>query len=385
MEWVRQLLWPRSSLYRFDIAPEARQLPFQVRDTSGRRKAALFAAMAACCAAIVVLAWWGIPAGRPPGLLIWLAVFGSGTAVFALLAVHKLLLRTRWCVGTDGVHSGRSYLFWQRNWHEPWSAYAGVVAEEQVSVKEASADPLLILLLKHRTNERRSVLLYASDSRKKAWEKQKHYAALFGLPALTDTGLGLETHSAEDVGKPLRQRLAEGSVEAPSGLPAQPSGTNLLATVNGSALTVTSRKGGSSRAAMVLAAVVGVVAIVLDIVVDLIWSYLTVILIGAVIVACAIAAANILMRLLKEELEISPEAVRKRWRHPLGVSWESVIQADEIEKISVRGSRKQKAHHTALWIVGGEHAIEFSAPLTVAEMNWVRECIIAVISAPERQ
>jgi len=100
-----------------------------------------------------------------------------------------------------------------------------------------------------------------------------------------------------------------------------------------------------------------------------------------VVVAAQLAAALALWaapRILPNELVISPQEVRTRWRHPWGTFRGTAIPASQIEEVIVGkapGGRKA----TAVQIISDAETLRFGAHLTREQMEWVRDCIIAVI------
>ena len=93
---------------------------------------------------------------------------------------------------------------------------------------------------------------------------------------------------------------------------------------------------------------------------------------------CIVAAV---MRLVRPELSVSPDGVRKRYVTPWGSFGEQKIPAAQVEQ-AVVGKPMSGTGGNVVKVVSDQRTIEFGAGLSDEENKWVRDCIISVISVP---
>ena len=82
---------------------------------------------------------------------------------------------------------------------------------------------------------------------------------------------------------------------------------------------------------------------------------------------------------LKEELVVSPDEVRKRRHTPWGSTGGKALPADEVEEVIV-GKHPSSPANIAVRVVADDVTLSFGSGLPRSEQDWVRDCVIAVIS-----
>jgi len=363
----------------FDLAPHATGLPFAAEGESHRGAAKLYFVLA--------LVFLVLAASATFHTYVPVAIAEGMFALWALaMGVHEWSLRQRWEFTETSVNCRTRSMLARRSWEEPLSAYAGVVSKrKRMGFRlEEDSDPgrkqLYVLMLDHRTNPGRSVKLYSSRSPHALWPNQTHYGKLLGLPGLIETRAGMVVRPAEDLGKSVRQRVAEGSLRVSFDPTTRPAGGVLQVRVEEDALVF--RAGGCPwgivgrvlpPALIFSGAVTSVLGLMLGP-----WSHAILTIVGAAQLALGVGT-RLAFWLAPEELAVSVSGVSKRRRHPWGTFGELSIPADLIEEVAVR-EPAGNGKHTLVQVISHGATIRFGALLSDTEKNWVRVCIIAVVS-----
>jgi len=359
-----------------DLAPDVESLPCTVREkTPASRAAALLVAAAACA--------YGAYAGWRSGLglnaWIGIVVFGAGSIAMAWSAVRNTLFPKVWTFRPSAVTCSRRTPFGRRQWTEPLANYRGVLASAAHVATHYYRFSLHRVVLQHRQRKRRSVTLYLSRSPEDFRRKHKHYARLFGLPALMETPEGLEQQAVEDVGRSVREQVAARRLDVGFDASSPPPGRALAVRIEDECLVMRARAYGlvlACSGVATLALVTGVVILAAAFLIGEPAAFLFAVLCAAELLLVAAAALAPVM--VPNELAVSPQEVRTRWRHLGGTFRESAIPADEVEQVLLtKAGRGRKP--TAVEIISDAKTIRFGAHLTRKQMEWVRDCIIAVI------
>ncbi|MCK4376456.1 MAG: hypothetical protein KAX19_14055, partial [Candidatus Brocadiae bacterium] len=135
--------------------------------------------------------------------------------------------------------------------------------------------------------------------------------------------------------------------------------------------------GAAARFVPLVMLVGGVAAVVVGLVLNV--PFRPVLLLAGAVALVVATVALAAARAIAEELMVSPTEVRKRWRHPWGTFREAAAPANEIEEVVVR---TPPASHgvTTVQAITDATTVHFGIGLPRAEKEWVRDCIIAVIS-----
>lgn len=183
----------------------------------------------------------------------------------------------------------------------------------------------------------------------------------------------------EDLDKSIRQRAAEGSLRVEFDPSEGAPGRRLFLFVEGETLRICS---GGHPAAPVIG-VLGVLfgaAIVASGPLGIGPLQSIPIALGgaAVVVGAAICGWFFLGT---EELLVSPSEVQKHYRLPWATWAEKRVRADEAEEVvigKVGGQKNLKAVH----VTSDSDTVTFGTSLSEEQRRWVRNCVVAVISAP---
>ena len=368
-----------------DVVPESETLPAEI-NTGGSVGCAvvLFLLGAASLAGALFLVV--AKGNRGEGWIIGLVAALMGHVLFEVLAVLALRYRENWTLTATSVQRRWRRLGGWKEWSEPLSAYAGVLMYD---VYHSGGDKSpsyteYILDLHHADDKKKTLRLWCCRSHEMHRSEWERYARLLDLPALAKTKDGVERREVDDLDKSVRERVAEGAMEVTFDSSAPPPGDKLGVSVDGDGLLITTRKGSLGPATKTLPVVFGLMAcglIVggmfaprpLEIVLPVVGFIFLLIAIGIGFVA----------RMIGQYLKVSASGVRIWWTHPWGRFAEKTLPSDEIEDVVVRtppGSQGFKA----VLIMTDNDVGWWGMGLKEEELEWVRDCIVAVISAQGR-
>ncbi len=327
---------------------------------------------------MLVMAFMG---GAPwPVYLILSGFLFVGFGIF--LAGLSAMVSWRKLEFSESTVSCRSHgLTGDEQWSEPLSNYAGIFAESEYHSggKNQSSYTLHKLILKHDRDEDRSVELYRSRSEDNFRMEQERYAKMFDLPALEETAEGVAERSVEDLDKSVRERVAEGSVEVDFDPGEAPPGENLKVDIAGDCVEIRIVGGNFPFGCMVLTAAVFATGVALcgGLVMNV--TSLTfgigLILVGFVSIGLLVAG-----KLITEMLTVAPEKVQKRYETRWGSFGETQIGAGAVEDVEIKKEATNKTP-TSVQVLSDTEKIAFGKSLDDEEKQWVRDCVIAIISA----
>ncbi len=363
------------------VAPDAISLPWHRKKAGSPRlgKVLLAAATADGAAALIllVLSFGGVT----PGLHVVGIILGVSAVLMALFAVNQIRSLDEWEFTPTEVRRHRQMLLGSQNWTEPLSDYQGVLAREEYHSggKNQASYTLYICELKHESNKKRNVRLYSSRSQEGFRSRQEHYGRLFDMPILIQTATGIEERRAEDLGKSVRERVAEGSLKAEFDPGQMPENSRLMVKVEGDHMLVTTRGGiPGAKVVTFLFLLVGAGLAAWGVFFRTGLGRIPLVLFGVLFVLLGVAGAFV-MRTLRQELELSPEGVTVRWRLPWGVHAQETLPADEIRDVVVQKTSGGQGT-PMVQLVGDDKAASFGLGLRMEDKIWVRDCVIAVIS-----
>lgn len=358
---------------QLDLAPDAERLPGIVehRESAGKAiRVSILAVVLAGASALFAWMWHQMPTS---------AIFGVAAVFSAVWAVHCWVFRRRWHFTQTQVECRQRGLLGRREWREPLSSYEGVLAME-MHPRSGDKATTYVLRLKHRDRKRRSVRLYVSTSPDGLRAKHEHYARLFGLPALTETKDGVEVRRLDELDKSVRERVAGGTLRTAFDPASVPPGKALAFHIGEDGLKIRTRGGvlgSTERAVAVLMLLAGPLIRVLM----WLWEVDAPIFPPLLVVPSSLAGVLPLLAdvLCVEEVSVSPKEVRHRLQCGRMSFRRSAISADEVEEVVVRQMPRHR-WETAVQAIGDEGSVDFGRGLPRAQQDWVRDCIIAVIS-----
>ena len=304
--------------------------------------------------------------------------------VLLLVPLSPLLLRRARVYDfgpTEVVCRSRS-LLGRKEWQEPLAAYRGILFEREVTAvawntgSDSTLDPHAYrLVLLHSRDHRRNVTLCRSLSAADVRAQHEHCCRLFGQPKLERTADGISERAVEDMGKPVRKMAAEGKVKLAFDPAHRPTGGRLTVRVEGDMLCLSARRRWSGivfGAVLVLAGIaiigrsafgLGFLALIPG------WCGIWPLLLGVLMMAALL--------LLRRELLVSGSEVAERVRSPWGVFGRSAIAADAIQDVVLDDTSKG---FPSVQVLAGPETITFGDQLTAEERQWVRDCILDVLS-----
>ncbi len=371
---------PSAILSDLDLAPDVHELPFVARETMPTPEFVRY---------LVFVAAWGVGAYS-----VW--TFGESLTdrvffvFFAALGVAVLrgvvwprAFPTRWRFTRSDVECRKRRLLGWEEWTEPLSSYLGVVASETDFGGYFGLLTLYSLRLQHREDSGRSVTLYRSRSPLGFRRKHEHYGRLFGLACLIEGASGLEQRELADLELPVRERAASGGLPAAIDVSAPPAGKNMGVGVEGDALRICARKRPLVLASSFIVRSListGALLVLFGLTSPFgptLLSVLTLV-VGTASISLGVGL-YIFLRYRREEILVSQRQVRRHWQF-LGLKWaEETVATGDIREVVVSPIATQK-QHTVIHVLHTAGDLQFGWGLTQAQNEWVRDCIVAVIS-----
>ncbi len=331
------------------------------------------------------LVWGGLPAamlvltlareGFSPAIMPALVFPVVGAAMF-LVGLNQIVLRGRVRIEASAVFFERRSLFKRSEWTEPLARYAGLLyrTEHHSGGKNRPSYTLYIVELHHPEKARRVTICQSKspDGMRAAWEN--HCRAL-NMAALEESGGQLIRRGPADLDKSVRDLARERKLDlAFDPRQAPPQGIQLEI----------------GRDELRLA--IGVPALPLKVAVP--WALAALAMIGLPFVVRAAplfvatlglislavpVAWRVLSPRFRQVLVVSRAEVRVGWETPWGPPAETVLPAGEIEQVEVR--RGAGGQSPTLHIITDRREVSVGPFLKPADRDWLRHCILAVISA----
>lgn len=369
----------------FNLVAAGQELPVQTLDKGSKVGGGCLMGFAVFWIAIpVIMIVVSLASGEGGWFLVIPALFvlvGLGLFVGGLAELKKVVY---WDFSEQGVSCRKTGLFGEKEWSEPLGAYRGVLSKSvyHSGGKNSPSYTEYIVTLEHSSDKKRTVKLYSSRLQEGFRKEQERCARLFGLSALVETDQGVVERDVDDLDKSVRERVSEGamkvefdpSVPPPGGrLVVRPQGRELKISTAGSAMP----RGVETFLLFLEAAAIACVVIGLTGAFGAPTALAAFAAIGAVVLPIILIAS----RVVRAELSVSPETVRKRFVTPWGSFAEQEVAAGDIEEVVV-GKPMSGQGSPVVRIVTDDQTIELGAGLKVEEKKWIRDCIIAVISAP---
>ena len=370
----------------FDMAGDAAELPVRHEAHGSKPAGVVLLVMAVGDLALAVVLLVFLENLAPPARWLVAGFVAFGAIVPVLIGLHVWRRRKEWEIGEAEVRHRWQGLFGSGEWAEPLSAYRGALArqEHHSGSQNSPSYTLYILELKHGADDSRDVRLYQSRSRQGFRLRHEDYARLLDVSALIETEEGIQERHPEDLDKSVRELVAEGLLEVDFDPSEAPPGRHLATSVAGDTLVIETRPGAATgKIGLILPLVVimaGVGMAVLGPVVRGLPGGLPLLLVGlaGVVVGSALWT---LARQTRQELRVAPDRVAVSWHLPFaGEVFSISVPADEVESVAVR-TPEGSSGFTMVQAVTDTQAVSFGFGLTDEEKAWVRDCIIAVISA----
>jgi len=356
-----------------DVVPEHGALPVSVERGGSVLGASVSLAMGAALLLLIVpMLVGGERQVDAVTRMIVLAIFIICHVFFVVLGLAYLRKRDVWTLSATAVEHRRRRLWGSREWTEPLSNYAGVLMHEDYDKggTDGSYFPAYVLDLHHADDSAKTLRLWINASNEYHRLEWERYARLLDVAPLTKTSDGFARHEVEGLNERKRD-----AVDAPVTLDtALPSGGGLAVHVDAAGVVITMRKGKLAKAVVLAVQSMAVVLFFLLIsgLVAIFWTVpLAPLLGGIALVLVAIVLYGACT--FQQHLKVSASGVRTWWSHPWGQFSGDYYPTVEIETVAVRSK--------GVLIVAGAEEESWGAGLKDEELEWVRDCIVAVISA----
>ncbi len=375
--------WSQAYRTSQDLIPEGTGLPAEAERGGHPVVGAVLSLIgtALLLGAFTSLVAWVVGAGGDVVLGVMLLVM---SLFFLPFGLHLLLSHEHWLFAADEVTYAWRGLFGAGNWTEPLAKYRGVMRDSvrHSGGQHGTSYTEYVLRLEHGEEKKKNVQLYSSRSQEGLRAQQERYARLLGVPLLVEAADGIQARQPEELGMSVSQRVAGGFLEVSFDPSKPPPGRSLRARVEGDRLVVRTRPGAMGKAAIVVPLIfvlVGGGLIIAALAGDPAALARAVLVTAGGVFALLGLAGVAFGRTVVQELHISPAQVRGLWRTPFGTVAERQIAADEIEDVMV-GTPEGSQGFTMVQVIGEELAVYFGFGLSVEEQQWVRDCVVAVIS-----
>jgi hypothetical protein len=364
-----------------NFVPEGEALPAEVEKRGSVGCGVVLFLLALACLGAAVLE--GMDPGYDVGELpIFLIGFLVGLVLFAVLGLLTLQYREHWTLTAKFVQRRWRRIGNWKEWTTPLSDYAGVLMYDvhHSGGKNSSSYTEYILDLHHPDDKKKTLRLWCCRSYERHRAEWERYARLLDLPALLKTPDGIEQREVDDLDKSVRERIAEGSMELTFDASTHPPGDKLSVSVEGDGLLITTR-GGLGKAFKVVPVIFVLTAagMIAGGIFALSPASIILPITGCFFLLMSMGLA-FAARTFGQYLRVSPAGVRTWWTHPWGRFAEKMLPSQEIEEVVVRtppGSQGFKA----VVVIADSGVAWWGMGLSQEELEWVRDCIVTVISA----
>jgi hypothetical protein len=306
-------------------------------------------------------------AGGIAGVAAAVAYVGGG-AVGAVLLFDAVLRRKLWTFDRNAVLFISTGPLRHTSWQEPLTEYAGVLTEAYEGPTPGRFRRAFVtrhkVLLRHKQVRLRDVCFYDGPNLSAAKETEQEVARLFSKPVLTSSARDPEELRRETAARPVPQAINVQRDQDGMVLTGRPTWLAVLRRV---VLSDLGWPGILLAGGLYLASA-------------LIWSFevLMCILGGVVAVAAALGIGFcVLSRLGREQLSLEPGCLAASRRWPWGPGRVRTVPAQDIQHVCVHSRGLRGA---ALEIITKDGSLWWGMGQPVETLEWVRDCIIAVIS-----
>jgi len=311
-----------------------------------------------------------------PGMLLMLLFTVIGIGLF-VLGIWMLTGVNTTRMDTRTVSRESKWLFGYKIWSEPFANYPGIIqrSEYHSGGKNSPSYTLYIVELYHDDKKRR-VRLYESRSPVGVREIWEDCCRALNKVALEDDAGTMRARSVEDLDKSVRALAKEGKVEIVFD-PSVPPPKGLHLSVQGDSLRIVMDKAKSSMAGMLLVLVIPMVFTYIGFFVKGVPFVFAVV--GLIFLALLLAAL-VWAKIATAALDVGRDGVKLYWLTPWGPTRGVAMASDEIESVRIGKPPTGNASREVVLIVGDAATIPAGQGLDRAALEWLRNCILAVIT-----
>ncbi len=364
---------------RLKLIPEGAHLPFEAGQNNISQLAWSTVLSLTVIVAFLCLFWpfdkWG--EGDFARSLIIGAMLG---ALVQIMVSAGQIAITRWRFTPTEVSCRSWRPLRRRQWQEALSAYQGILRRTHLLDDIRGPIPHYELILRHRSDDHRSVMLYRSKSHRESTQRQKSYARLFGLPALMESIEGISARKVEELDKSLAERLAEPTLAV--GLRDYAPPKDVAVDVTDTSVFMVFKRGYPGMNAVAYAGVFFLLASLAIVMAVAAEDVRIALLAGTplMLVGMAFIAAPFFFR---ERVLVSPRTLEVEKGYPWNISRHKGVETSSIRDVIVAQASlpiiSRGAGPTAVQVITENEVIVFGRKLKKESKNWVRDCIIAVI------
>lgn len=331
------------------------------------------------------LVWGGVPAatlilalaknGFSPAMMPALVFPVVGIGLF-LVGVNQFFLRGRVRIEEAAVLFERRSLFKRVEWTEPLARYAGLLyrTEYHSGGKNRPSYTLHIVELHHPEKARRVAICQSKspEGMRQAWENS---CRALKMPALEESGGTLLRREPTDLDKSVRDLAREHKLGL-SFDPHQPPPEGIRLDIGRDELRLAIGVPALPLKVAIPWEIVSLLMIVLPFLVRAAPWFVA--WVGLASLAVPVAWRTLSGR-FRQVLSVSRAGVRVGWETPWGPASETVLPSAEIEQVELR--RGSGGQSPTLHIITDRREISVGPFLKPAARDWLRNCILAVISA----
>ncbi|MDI6402788.1 hypothetical protein QLX67_12340 [Balneolaceae bacterium ANBcel3] len=309
--------------------------------------------------------------------IVFSIVFSVG---FLLTGLHFLRFREVITIENERVVYEKESLFGQKYWQEPLKNFQGVLqrTEYRSGGKNSPSYTLYIVELCHPDSKKTLLLHESRDDHdfRKTWEA---YSRTLKVPALVKEGERIIKRAVEDLDKSIKELAEEGKIDI-SFDPAQAPPVGVVATVEKDALKMM-----LPNAPFKASNLVGISVFLLF---PMVFIYIGFFLEDASIAFGIMGSIFLLVvvfsfiwkAIAKEVLWVSSKEVRFFYETPWGERPGSALKTKQVEAVRVGKRVDDRINRNGLLIISDELQLKVGEGLTDETLEWLKQCVLAVIT-----
>lgn len=300
-----------------------------------------------------------------------------GTCLF-LGGLYLLTSRSTTTLSREQVGVSKTSLFGSSQWTARLSEFAGIRSRSEYHSggKNSPSYTLYIIELLHKTDSRKTVRLYESRADfgiRSIWENA---CRALNLPAVEGEGSSLVTRAVEDLDKSVKDLAREGKLHVDFD-PSKPPPAGLSLKVDGKFLELSIRGRKNSN---LVGAVIGLIVSGIFVYIGFFVKGPPIFfgIIGSLFVLIVLAA-TIWSLITTEQIRIAKDEIHLRRQTPWGPTNGTRLDTAGVE--IVRIGKKDGQGYDGILIESDNGTTLVGAGLSAACLEWLKNCILKVISA----
>jgi hypothetical protein len=309
------------------------------------------------------------------GMLMILVFTVAGLGLF-LFGLNQFFIKGKLRITKDEIEFEKRGLFGRKQWREPMASYEGILSRSEYhsGSKNSPSYTLYIVELYHPEKKKR-IKLYQSRSEMGFRAKWEEHCRAMNLPAVEDGEGGLIRRNVEDLDKSVRELRKENKIEVkfdPNEDP--PEGLDL--SVNEDQLLVTQNQSMMTPVGFLIMLLFPGIFIYVGFFLEDCPVFFGIVGVFLELVFLAVGAWLLITR---PQVRLTRDDVHLLRLTPWGETHGVHIRADDIEQVVVK--KDEKTHRKAVVITTDDQQKAFGEGLSAEGLEWLKNCILTVVSA----